>query len=79
MFSFSAIFILSWITLVTEQTKTKAKQTPTNQNKYLSTSWKLDEKRGQIPMGAMHFILSVTVCSIVEQSGTLDLLAEVDA
>lgn len=30
-------------------------------------------------MELMHFIVSVTICSIVEQSGTLSLLNEVDA
>lgn len=30
-------------------------------------------------MESLHFIVSVTICSIVEQSGTLDLLHEVDA
>lgn len=30
-------------------------------------------------MELIHFIVSVTICSIVEQSGTLDLLNEVDA
>lgn len=68
VFSFLAIFILSLMTLATEQTK----------NMFLLAERERKESN-KSSMESIHFIVSVTICSIVEQSGTLDLLNEVDA
>lgn len=59
------------MTLATEQTK----------NMFLLAERYREkrERQSKSSMELIHFIVSVTICSIVEQSGTLSLLNEVDA
>lgn len=58
------------MTLATEQTKNMF---------LLAERWREKKDRAKSSMELIHFIVSVTICSIVEQSGTLNLLNEVDA
>lgn len=66
------IFILSLTTLATEQTKNTS---------LLAARWRARGGCGRenLRMESTHFIVSVTICSIVGQSVTLSLLHEVDA
>lgn len=58
------------LTLATEQTKKKKREKTTT-----CFFWLKDRDRaGKSSMELTHPIVSVTVCSFVEQSGTLDLL-----
>lgn len=70
---FWVIFILSLTTLATEQTKNTS---------LLAERWRARggcSRRENLRMESTHFIVSVTICSIVGQSVTLSLLHEVDA
>lgn len=67
------IFIPSLTTLATEQTKNTS---------LLAERWRARGgcgRRENLRMESTHFIVSVTICSIVGQSVTLSLLHEVDA